>query len=711
MCRRICAPSSASAAALPAQPCLAPPPQNNGNGAGGGGQGSAAPQLNSKLQRHLQGLLNKLTEENIEPIAMAVREAQSTYSRREANDGVCTLVLAACCDDGNAALNARLLACYAALLSCVHYLSSQSNEVGALFVERATLAYKREYDATVAAAAAAAGATDGSSAQQTAAASALVGSHSMSVTNLLQLLCQLYTFDVASAALLLGVFACPIGAVNTACAGCRATPDGDADSWATSCAVTILPPCAMSYQRYRRKHAHIKRCRTARMQRRQRQRLQRTAAPSGEAAKRALRLLPLLRHRSLPPIRRAWHSCCLPSAICATTSGAWSRRPELVQPLKKWLHNAIATHRRGKHADASASGAGVINISWDDVINIPTKGRWWLVGAAYKQPPAAESVSAAQTSGADAPSEKSGKRSKTSNGNSSSSSSSGSAVASAPSDGSVDLVSLAAKQRMTTPARQAIFVVLLSAVDYMDAFEKLTKLADKHSTFHSAAAAQHGDGGKSSSSSGSGAAMVRDVVRVLVECCCSEASYNPYYAHVATQLCLFVRSYRFTLQLAVWDFIAAAQDGSAVPQHRRDEAALHRRAVNLARLTAHLLLEPDTGLHLTVLRPLPWQQLPMPLLLFAHTVLRTVLVQPESERSVTQVFARIAADAPSGTSDDAQALRQGYSPVHGDLFASRGKTTEQSQERGNITDTGRSSSAETHGDSEGSDGRLSCIVL
>ena len=45
----------------------------------------------------------------------------------------------------------------------------------------------------------------------------------------------------------------------------------------------------------------------------------------------------------------------------------------------------------------------------------------------------------------------------------------------------------------------------------------------------------------------------RDIVRVILDCCMQEATWNPYYAHVAAKVAAAAKNHRMTLQYAVWD--------------------------------------------------------------------------------------------------------------------------------------------------------------
>ncbi|CAH1445456.1 unnamed protein product [Lactuca virosa] len=90
------------------------------------------------------------------------------------------------------------------------------------------------------------------------------------------------------------------------------------------------------------------------------------------------------------------------------------------------------------------------------------------------------------------------------------------------------MLQLAAKQRMNTDARRAIFCIIMSSEDYIDAFQKLLRLDLQ---------------GKQD----------REMMRVLVECCLQEKIFNKYYCVLASQLCTHDKNHKFTLQYCVWD--------------------------------------------------------------------------------------------------------------------------------------------------------------
>ncbi|XP_078430846.1 MIF4G domain-containing protein / MA3 domain-containing protein [Wolffia australiana] len=114
------------------------------------------------------------------------------------------------------------------------------------------------------------------------------------------------------------------------------------------------------------------------------------------------------------------------------------------------------------------------------------------------------------------------------------------------------LIQLAASQRMNTDIRRAIFCIIISAEDYVDAFEKILRLDLS---------------GKQD----------REIMRVLVECCLQEKVYNPYYAVLGAKLCAHHKNHKFTLQYCLWD------------HYKELDSMDLARSRNLARFTAAML--------------------------------------------------------------------------------------------------------------------------
>ncbi|RLN00872.1 nucleolar MIF4G domain-containing protein 1 isoform X2 [Panicum miliaceum] len=114
------------------------------------------------------------------------------------------------------------------------------------------------------------------------------------------------------------------------------------------------------------------------------------------------------------------------------------------------------------------------------------------------------------------------------------------------------LLQLAAAQRMNTDIRRAIFCIIMSAEDYVDAFEKLLRL---------------GLSGKQD----------REIIRVIVDCCLQEKMFNKYYAVLASKLCSHEKNHKFSLQYCIWDHFKELDNMEP------------NRSMNLAKLVAEML--------------------------------------------------------------------------------------------------------------------------
>lgn len=140
-----------------------------------------------------------------------------------------------------------------------------------------------------------------------------------------------------------------------------------------------------------------------------------------------------------------------------------------------------------------------LNIGSDDLINVDTKGRWWIMGAQWK--PDSNSANTITDN----------------------------LISSLSKEKKNSLLELAKKMRMNTDIRRGIFVIIMGSEDYLNAFEQLQKLNLNN-------------------------VQQREVIHILLDCCGQEKQYNPYYAFLAQHLCSFNHSYKFTIQLSYWDF-------------------------------------------------------------------------------------------------------------------------------------------------------------
>ncbi|KQK00385.1 nucleolar MIF4G domain-containing protein 1 [Brachypodium distachyon] len=114
------------------------------------------------------------------------------------------------------------------------------------------------------------------------------------------------------------------------------------------------------------------------------------------------------------------------------------------------------------------------------------------------------------------------------------------------------LVRLAAAQRMNTDIRRAIFCIIMSAEDYVDAFDKILRLDLS---------------GKQD----------REIMRVIVDCCLQEKTFNKYYTVLASKLCNHDKNHKFSLQYCLWD------------RYKELDTMELNRSMNLAKLAAEML--------------------------------------------------------------------------------------------------------------------------
>ncbi|KGU21221.1 hypothetical protein MGK_05728 [Candida albicans P57055] len=192
-----------------------------------------------------------------------------------------------------------------------------------------------------------------------------------------------------------------------------------------------------------------------------------------------------------------------------------------------------------------------IQVSLEDIQNVATRGKWWLVGSAWKghetdKPKDVDVV----------------------------------AMSDILDNAEPNWMELAKSQRMNTDIRRAIFVSIMSANDYIDAVTKLDKLALKRN-------------------------QEREIPKVLIHCATMEPSWNPYYGVLGNKLC-DSHSFRKTFQFVLWDLIKELDGGSADDEEEEDnfigfdtfdEENKMKRILNLGRFYGFLLAEGSMPLH------------------------------------------------------------------------------------------------------------------
>lgn len=186
------------------------------------------------------------------------------------------------------------------------------------------------------------------------------------------------------------------------------------------------------------------------------------------------------------------------------------------------------------------NNSDAIKVSLDDIEKIGERGKWWLVGSAWKGREQQKETVDEDVQG------------------------------DLELDTGPDWLELAKQQRMNTDVRRAIFISIMSATDFMDAFGKLDHLRLKK-------------------------IQKREIPNILLHCATMETAYNPYYAYLSKKLC-DDHAMRHEFQLSLWDLIKEldGQDGGSTLLEGDDRLS---KILNLGRFFGFLIGEGALSLN------------------------------------------------------------------------------------------------------------------
>ncbi|KAF7970077.1 hypothetical protein HWV62_25056 [Athelia sp. TMB] len=209
------------------------------------------------------------------------------------------------------------------------------------------------------------------------------------------------------------------------------------------------------------------------------------------------------------------------------TAGQQHQGGEAVERMKRFLSGLAKKRQVVSHEP--------LRVSLEDLHAAESKGKWWLVGAAWGGDPLVEHQTSQRVT------EKSEETDVSSNA----------------------LLKLARQQGMNTDIRRSIFVVLMSSDDYVDACERLAQLNLTE-------------------------VQQREIIRVILHCCGNEKSYNPYYTLIAQHLCRSSHSYKVTLQFCLWDFLRDLGEttvgGAEVIKNLKEDDGFDTKGITGARM-------------------------------------------------------------------------------------------------------------------------------
>ena len=186
-----------------------------------------------------------------------------------------------------------------------------------------------------------------------------------------------------------------------------------------------------------------------------------------------------------------------------------------------------------------------------------------------------------------------------------------------------DLAQLAAEQRMNTDIRRSIFIAIMSANDFNDAYLRLMRLRLKKN-------------------------QELEIPKVLMQCTGAENSYNLFYTLLSKRLCLD-RRVKMAFQFSLWDLFKSIGEGDSEYDESKDSTTddkLEVRTIaNVARMFGALIA--DGCLSLRVLKNLNLAYLQPKVSLFVEILLATVILETQkstakkrNENFLVEVFIR-----------------------------------------------------------------------
>ncbi|KAJ7537538.1 hypothetical protein O6H91_11G010400 [Diphasiastrum complanatum] len=378
-----------------------------------GGSGSAE---HIRVQRQIRGLLNRLSEVNVESITSDVSDAIQAHGRRLVGQIVTTEIMGACCRGPRG--NEQYAAVFAAFVAGITSLVGM--DFGANFVAALASSLEEEY-----------GKKDG-----------------LAVRNLTLLISFLYTFSLLASDMIFDL----LGQLS------RRFEELD-----VATILQLLQTCGIGL---RNQDPSTMKEFIMTIQQRSIELKESFSSLSDEKTEGINKRVKFMLE-----------------AICEIKNNKRRSKDEPAHHarLKKWLQKL------------RVEDVQLRSVSWKTLIDPEKKGQWWLPGSSKDTDVdhVTDIVDAMDTGAAEA--EK--------------------------------MLKLAVSQRMNTDARRAIFCIIMTGEDYIDAFEKLLrmKLPGKQD---------------------------REIIRVILECCLQEIVFNKYYVLLTSKLCQHDKNHKFTLQVS-----------------------------------------------------------------------------------------------------------------------------------------------------------------
>ena len=192
-----------------------------------------------------------------------------------------------------------------------------------------------------------------------------------------------------------------------------------------------------------------------------------------------------------------------------------------------------------------------LRIGLRDLRQTDKRGKWWLVGASYKDDDADDAKRTEQRPSMH------GKNNGEVN----------------REHAAADLIQLAKEQRMNTDVRRSIFIAVMSATDHNDAYVRLVKLRLKKS-------------------------QELEIPKVLIHCAGAEKVYNPFYTFLSRRVCSD-KKLKMSFQFSLWDLfkqMGEREDESSRFEEENEGKIGLRSLVNQAKMFGVLIAEGGLGI-------------------------------------------------------------------------------------------------------------------
>jgi nucleolar MIF4G domain-containing protein 1 len=240
-----------------------------------------------------------------------------------------------------------------------------------------------------------------------------------------------------------------------------------------------------------------------------------------------------------------------------------------------------------------------MRVGLKDIKEAYKQGKWWLVGASWAGRSAGDKNTGKPTDGDNDDSDDE-------------------SILLDDVEGGPDLAELAREQGMNTEVRRSIFVSIMSAMDYQDAYFRILKLRLNKE-------------------------RQREIPNVIIRCVGAEQHYNPYYTLVAKRLCSEQREVRWAFQTSLWKLFGRMGESGfgedEVEDEEEDEAVDMRRVVNTAKMFGALVCAGSLGI--TVLKRLNLLYLQKKTRDFVEVMLVNVLLECQGNERAEETIAKV----------------------------------------------------------------------